>query len=72
MHYFQRKLHLLLLFIKFLLTSSDYSLYFTKTTLADAIHHLELIDELLVTVDSYGDFVCIVHTITLFEKLIVC
>ena len=71
MHDFHRELHLLLVFILFLLTASDYSLNFTKATLADSIHHLELIDKLLVAFNSDSHLVGKVHAVALFKKLVV-
>jgi hypothetical protein len=70
-HDFHRELHLLLVFILFLLTASDYSLDFTEAALTNSIHHLELIDKLLVAFNSDGHLVGKVHAVALFKKLVV-
>ena len=71
MHNFHCELHFLLLFILFLLAPSNYSLNLAETTFANAIHHLELVDKLLIALNSYCYFVSKVHAVALFEKFVI-
>lgn len=71
-HNFHRKLHLFLVFVLFLLTPPDYPLHLAEPALSDSIHHLKLIHKLFIAVYSDSHFICEVHAIALFEKLVIC
>jgi len=70
-HYFHCKLHFFLLIVLLLLTSPNYSFHFAEATLSNTIHNLKLVYKLFVAFYSNRNFVCVIHAVTRFEKLII-
>ena len=71
MHYLHCKLHFFLILVFFGLTSSDYSFDFTEAALTNIVHYLELVDKLLICLDSDCNFISEIHAVARFKELVV-